>query len=371
MSLFSPLLSSITGQFSGASGASQILSGSASNKKLATGADSVANIGRTLDQAKADANKQRIIASVSLRIQGIAEGTIQPQDVWEKVAGFLTITGQPFTYTVDDAGQVEVKAQDLNEAAFTNGNNQLEGFRQALTRLDKVRSDVDSVTTRATLRSLLQSAVARVEEMERHAPASEAWETEFQTIKGTGRPVLIGLSPEGDLRAIDQLAGNFDYVEDSNKRLKLQAAGRELANILNGSGTATEAWHFEALGNKLEGDDYFLDTNDANEVVVRRNRDKRGVSAVRPLFQQTGETDLHIIPTFLQSKPEDDRIFKADWERQAAGFIQAKRPFHLEIQGDRIFARETNFGSIRRIALLDSVQGGAAKAGQALVNIIS
>lgn len=371
MSLFSPLLNSITGQFSGAGGASQILSGAGNNKKLATGSDSVANIHRTLDQAKADANKQRIAAAVSLRIQGIAEGTIQPQEVWEKVAGFLTITGKPFTYSIDDAGQVEVNAQDLNEPAFTNGNNQLEGFRQALNRLDQVRTDVDSVTTKATLRSLLQSAVSRIEDMERHAPPAEAWEQEFQTIKSTGRPALVGLSPNGDLRAIDQLAGNFDYVQDPGKRLKLQAAGRELSNILNGARSATEGWHFEALGNKLEGDDYFLDLNDSNEVVVRRNRDKRGVSSVRPLFQQTGETDLHIIPSFLKASPEDNRIFKQDWERQAAGFIQAKKPFHLEIQGDRIFARATDFAAIRRISLLDSVQGGPAKAGQALLNIIS
>lgn len=370
MSLFSPLLSAITGSYSGTSGATTILSAGTQHNKLGSGTSAIANIQRTLDAAKNDAGKQQIMAAVQLRIQGIVEGLVEPREIWEKVAGFSAISGQPFTYSVDSAGQVEVQSQTVDDLSFVNPG-QREAMRAALNRLDEVRSAVDTVVTKANLRSTLQGAVAAIDNMELQAPATEQWQKDFQTYKNLGRPVLVGLDPSGNLRAINQLESNFDYVEDPAKRLKLQEAGRELENILNGTTSATKSWHYSALGNKLEKDDYFLDVNDQNEIVVRRNRDRRGVSAVLPLYQQAGDSDFHIIPEFLKARPEDDRIFKASWEREAAALIQAKKPFHLEIQGDRVIVRETNFATIRRLDILNSVTGGAAKVGQATVNILS
>lgn len=371
MSLFSPLISAISGQSSNASlsGASQILGAGTTAGKLGSGSNAVANIQRTLDAAKSNANKQQIMAAVSLRIQGIAQGLVQPQEVWEKVAGFLTLTGQPFTYSVDDAGQVDVQPQSLEDLSFVN-NGQREAMRQALERLDVVREKVDTVTTKANLRNTLFGAVARLAEMERHAPPKEQWERDFQVIKSTGRPVLVGLSPEGNLRAFDQLNSNFDYVEDPNKRAILQRAGTELQNIINGDRSATESWQFEALGNRLQGDDYFLDVDENNAVVVRRNKDRRGQSSTLPLFQQSGSSDFHIIPEFLKSSREDSRIFKESWEEQATALYQAKKPFHLELVGDRIVVRQTDFTSARRADLLN-INTGNAKVGQSIVNIIS
>lgn len=369
MSLFTPLINAITGS-SGTTGVSSILSAGTRGQKLGSGTSAVANIQRTLDTAKADAGKQQIMAAVQLRIQGIVQGLVEPREVWEKVAGFSAITGQPFTYTVDNAGQIEVQSQTVDDLSFVNPG-QREAMRAALNRLDEVRSAVDTVVTKANLRSTLTGAISRIDQLERHAPADAQWERDFQNFKKLGRPVLVGLSPDGSLRAINQLESNFDYVEDPAKRLKLQAAGRELTNILNGTSSATKSWHYAALGNKLEKDDYFLDVDSNNEIVVRRNRDRRGVSSIRPLYQQAGNSDFHIIPEFLKPTSADNRIFKANWEREAAALIQAKKPFHLEIQGDRVIVRETNFASVRRLDILNSVTGGAARVGQATVNIIS
>lgn len=369
MSIFSTLQSALTGNFSRGSGASTILQGGIGRNRLGSGTDAVANIQRTIDEAKYNAGKQQIMASVSRRIQGIAEGVIEPKEVWEKVAGFLAITGQPFTYSVSDAGEVEVTAQSLDEPGSIRPDQQ-RAMGAALQRLDEVRQQVDTVVTKGNLRTRLISAVGRIGELEQYSPAKEQWERDFQTIKQTGRPVLVGLDAEGNLKAINQLESNFDYVEDPDKRLALQQAGRDLQNILAGTKSATESWHYEVLGNKSEKDDYFLDVGDNNEIVVRRNKDKRGISGARPLYQQNLLEDFHIIPDFLKSSESDNRIFKANWEREAASLIQAKRPFHLEIVGDRVVVRETNFASARRQDLLNLTSGNQ-KIGQATVNILS
>lgn len=364
MSIFSPLISSLGGSVGKTS---SILSGS--GKLSSPGQNAAAKIQRTLDEAKFDANRQRIMASAELRIRGIADGTIQPKAEWEKVAGFLAITGQPFTYSVDRSGQIQVQPQSRDDLSFLPPGQQRR-MSAALERLDQVRQQVDTVNTKATLRTKLQFAVARVDDMARFAPPQDQWERDFQTIKSTGRPVMIGLGPEGDLRAINQLESNFDYVEDPGKRALLQQAGRELENILNGTSSATKDWQFEALGNKLSGDDYFLDVDQNNEVVVRRNREKRGGSSVLPLFQQTGGRDYHIIPEFLKESREDRRIFRAEWEREAAALFQAKRPFHLELVGDRVVVRETNFASARRQDLLEQANNPTRNA-QAILDILS
>jgi hypothetical protein len=372
--VFSPLINSITGLAANAqarlSGASQIISGGTTGTSLGSGANAVSNVINTIDGAKADANKQRIMAAVSLRIQGIADGIIQPQEVWEKVAGFLAITGQPFTYSVDDQGQIDVQPQSLDDLSNVPPGQQ-NAMRQALERLDEIRTQVDTVNTKANLRSKLIVATARVDELDKLNPPREQWERDFNLYRSQGRPVLVGLDPNGNLRAIDQLASDFSYVEDASKRALLQGAARDLDNIIAGRSTATESWQFEALGNKLDGDDYFLDVDNNNEIVVRRNRDRRGVSAVQPLFQQAGNTDFHIIPEFLKETREDSRIFRDRWESEAAALFQAKRPFHLEIVGDRVVVRETNFATARRQDLLNVATGGNAKVGAATVNILS
>jgi hypothetical protein len=364
MSIFSPLISS----FGGSAGrTSSILGGIGTlSSPRQTPA---AKIQQTLDQAKLDANRQQIMASAELRIRGIAQGTIQPRSEWEKVAGFLAITGQPFTYSVDNRGQVQVQPQSRDDLSFVP-NSQRRQMSAALQRLDEVRQQVDTVNTKTALRTRLQIAVARLGDLERFAPPQEQWERDFQTIRSTGRPVMVGLGPEGDVRAINQLQSGFDYVEDPSKRAILQQAGRELENILNGSASATKGWQYQALGNKVSGDDYFLDVDQNNEIVVRRNQQKRGGSSVLPLFQQTGERDYHIIPEFLKPSREDTRIFKADWERQAAELFQAKRPFHLELVGDRVVVRETNFSSARRADLLD-MQANAQRRAQSVLDILS
>jgi|GEM_PF-905085 len=369
MSLFSPLTNAVTGQLTATSGASTILSSGLPGSSLRSRSDPIANIQATLDQAKNNAGKQQIMAAVQLRIQGIAEGLIQPQEIWEKVAGFLTLTGQPFTYSVDAQGQVEIQEQSQDTLAGLPAGRR-DQLSAALQRLDEVRLAVDTVVTKGTLRNKLVSAVSRLGELEQFAPATAQWERDFQLIAQTGRPVLVGLDGDGNVSAINQLESNFDYVQDADKRLILQQAGRDLQNILDGTASATESWQFEVLGNKVEGDDYFLDVDENNNVVVHRNAERRPITSTLPLFQQNRSEDFHIIPSFLESSPEDDRIFRDEWEREASALIQANKPFHLDIIGDRVVVRETNFASVRRLDILNQTSSAAA-AAQSAVNIIS
>ena len=348
-----------------ASGASQIITGG--NTSLQQGR-AVANVSATLDAANADAGKQQIMAAVQLRIQGIVEGVITPQDTWEKVAGFLAITGQPFNYSVNDFGEVEVTPQTLDDLSFVPPGQQGQ-MRDVLERLGEVRQQSDERNTKIAFRETLRSAVGRIGEMQQFSPPQEQWERDFQVIKSTGRPVVVGLSPTGGLRAIDQLESNFDYVEDADQRLKLQTAGRDLENILAGTASATESWQFEVLGNKLEQDDYYLDLDENEEVIVRRNTDRRTVNGTDLLFRQTGN-DFYIIPEFLRESDSENRIFQESWEEQAAALIQDRKPFNIELIGDRVVVRETNFVSARRQDLLDFSQG-QQDVGSALVSVIT
>ena len=366
MSLFTTLMSSVTGSFTNNSGAGAltILKGAS-----ATRSNGVANVQTALDNAKYDAGRQQIMANVQLRIEAIVNEEVVPTDTWEKVAGYLALTGQPFTYTVSNAGEIEVNEQNVDNLSSLPVASQSK-MRDALTRLDEVRAQVDETVTKANLRVRLIDAVNRVSQMELHSPPSALWETEFQTIKSTGRPVMIGLNADGEVRAINQLESNFDYVEDPDKRLILQEAGRKLTNILNGTATATETWQYEALGNQIEGDDYFLDVDDNNEVVIRRNTEKRrSATNFFAQFHANAGTDYHVIPEFL--KTENTNIFKASWEEQAAAFIQAKTPFFLDLQGDTIVARQTNFVNMRRLDLLDAAGSYRQQTAQALVNLIT
>jgi hypothetical protein len=368
MSIFDVLRSSISGTFSGASGASMILAGS-SGKKAGTGGDPAQKIQQILNTAKLDANRQQIMSAASLRIRGIAQGLVEPKEIWEKTAGFLTLTGQPFTYSVDQSGQVEVQPQSTDDLSFVTPG-QRTFMRKALERLDEVRIAVDTVNTKANLRNKLSGAVDRIKELQQFSPPQEQWERDFNLYRKLGQPVMIGLTSSGDLKAIDQLNSNFDYVEDPTKRAILQNASRDLKNILSGAKSATENWHYAALGNKVEGDDYYLDVDQNNEVVVRRNTERRSVSTTQPAYQQTGTADYHIIPEFLKATREDQNIFKADWERQAAEHIQNKTPFHLELVGGFVTVRATDYTSARRQDLLDFTSG-RTKIAQATINLLT
>ncbi len=368
MSIFDSLISSVSGNFNRSSGVTTILNGG-SSRKLGTGGDPAAKINQILENAKLDNNRQQIMRGAALRIRGIAEGTVAPKEVWEKVAGFLAQTGQPFTYSVSQAGEIEIQQQSVDDLSFVP-LGQRPSMRAALQRLDEVRKEVDTINTKANLRNRLLDAVDRIGKLQQFAPPDAQWERDFNLYRKLGQPVMIGLNPSGDVRAINQLNSNFDYVEDPNKRLLLQNASRDLNSILKGEKSATETWHYSALGNKIAGDDYFLDVNDSNQVVVRRNTAKRGVSTTQPAYQQTGQADYHIIPDFLKVSREDNNIFKADWERQAADMILSKKPFHLDAFGGGVIVRPTDYNSARRLDLLD-FNGARTRIGQATINILS
>ena len=473
MSLFSPLSSAVTGgSWSGRSGASLILSGSGRSGAslilsagngadlLASDSNAAASIQNIIDGAKVDAQRQQMMRSVSLRIQAIALGRIEPKAVWEKVAGYLTATGQPFTYTITDKAKVEIHAQVLQPVTVTDSGKVEEAqtarpgrrddmvralqltvtdtgevetheirpprreaaMRQALQRLDDIHEKVDALATKRTLRKRLIDAVDRIKEMDLYnGPAEEEWERDFQVIKSTGRPVLVGLDPDGHLRAIDQLESDFDYVEDPYKRLKLMVAAvqlhsmlkeksaleragerrrekksdytsvmhtlkstnkdlydimkkneKNLPDIMKKKNDNMEVWQKEVIEFWKNGDDYFLDVDENNKIVARRNKDTRRMSTAQRWLQESKVgnkkkehmsaaevwfvehvgVDYYVIPEFLKESRADAPTFNERWEETAMDKMKNKTPFHLALIGDRVYVRETTFVSAFTAELL-------------------
>ena len=75
------------------------------------------NIRRTLDEAGAEANRQRIIRAAVTRLEAIRLELVTPQEVWETTAGFLMLTGQPFKLNVSATGEITVDAQVESDLA--------------------------------------------------------------------------------------------------------------------------------------------------------------------------------------------------------------------------------------------------------------
>lgn len=229
------------------------------------------NIRATLDAAGAKANAQQIIRSSLLRLQGVAQEVIQPGSEFEKVGGFLTLTGQPFKVIQDERGQLTAIAQSESDLREYTPSQQAQ-IRTALTELDDLISKQDLQDTKSDLLAEISFGAVRVAEMNQlFSPPQELWEMQFQNFKATGKPVKVALDANGQLQAVDILNHDFTEIENVNDRLKLVQARDQLAAILDGTQGATELWQFEALGNKLAGDDYFIDLDDNGDVVIRRN----------------------------------------------------------------------------------------------------
>ena len=189
----------------------------------------ITNLQTTLNNMDALASRQRIMAGAIGRVQDIAAGRITPTADWELTSGYLAQTGVPFKLEVSQTGEIIVNPQsDLIDQLPLQQQGKM---REALERLEEVRGQFDEEVTKEELRDKLHYAMLRVTELENFAPIREDWEEEFERRKTMGRPMMIGLNKDGELDVFDQKETNFDYVEDDDKRLKLQLAMAELEAI--------------------------------------------------------------------------------------------------------------------------------------------
>lgn len=316
----------------GAAGAAAILSaGQKKPGQFNIKSDAANNIKATLDQLASDANSKQMLNSALRRLQGIAEGIIEPDQSreWETVGGFLQLTGQPFKLGFDDRGQLSVQPQsesDLSE--YTP--RQRQQLRAAMEELSGLVSDADLEDTKTDLQAQLAFGMLRIEEMKAFSPAEAAWEKQYLRLQERGVPVKLSLDADGNLFALDQLEHDFADVENEADRLKLIQARRDLENILNGAKTATETWHFEALGFKIDKEAYFLDLDEDGNISVERNK----LETVTPDFL----TDDNGGPAPTEA-----------WQEKALQLYSEKKSFHLDFGPDgRIEVVENNFLNVTR-----------------------
>ncbi|WP_420549256.1 hypothetical protein [Curvivirga sp.] len=295
----------------------------------------VTNIQTTLSQSDVNANNRLIMNSAINRLNGIAQGIVEPnQDrEWEVVGAYLQATGQPYQIKIAANGALSVEAQadgilsDFNEA-------QKLGIANAIQQFDSVANQVDQESARNGYLNSYNNAAARLIMMRQHAPAEDPWEIDFQRYAELGIPVQVGLNGEGEIVAINQLEHDFSEVEDIDDRLKLLAARDELKFILENPGSATKSWHHLALGNRTDDDDFLLVLDDDGEIAIRNN-----------LHRDTPASQLslnHITPQFLKDDFEVETT--SQWQVDAADLYRQGKGFYFDFDhtGTNIVTREQN-----------------------------
>ncbi|MCR9218810.1 MAG: hypothetical protein NXI21_01150 [Alphaproteobacteria bacterium] len=303
-----------------------------------------------IDQLGAEAGRKQITASALIRLRGIAEGVIDPSSEWETTGGFLQITGQAFKLSLDAQGQIQVEAQAESDLLdYTPG--QREQIRAAVDQMKELVAAEDLETTKADLRATLAFGVLRIEEMKRFSPAEEFWETQFQNLAEAGRPVKLSLDADGNLFALDQLTHDFSDVADFRDRQTLLDAQRDLKAILSGAKAATEAWQFEALGNKSEGDDYFLALDADGAVTVERN------------------SVPTVTPEFLAADPDGPET-TAPWQQEALSLYRAKKGFHFDFDPSGQTLRVVE-NTLQNLTQGDEIAAGEEKIRSALVSLLA
>ncbi|MEQ8603450.1 MAG: hypothetical protein RIB45_09025 [Marivibrio sp.] len=312
--------------------------------------DAAVNIRGTIDQLGAQAARQQMIGSAVNRLNGVAQGIIDPSNDWERVGGFLQITGQPFTLSIGDKGEIQVQAQAESDLADFNPRQQ-KMIRDAIERMNELVQQVDFEDKKTELRGELAFAMLRVEEMKRFSPAEEFWERQFQSLEAAGRPVKIALDADGAVTALDQLTHDFSEIEDLDDRRTLLNARNELQDILSGQRAATKGWHFTALGNKSSGEDYFLDLDENGAVTISRNN----IGTV--------------IPEFLQPDPDGPQT-EAAWEEEALALYENRRGFQFAFSpdGQSLVVKENTFQTLTQGV---DIQAGQERIRAALVSLLA
>lgn len=349
------LTNSISSPISVASMLSDLANGTSSYSDSVSGSY---GLQQALDGMKATASRQRIMSGAIGRINGVADGSITPEADWEKTGGYMATFGMPFMLSISQVGKVEVTPQE--DTVKTLPISQQSKLTNALSRLDDVRKAYDEESTKEQLKNTLLYAVSQIIKMDtQYLPAKDQWEKDFQTAKTIGRPMMVTLDKSGNLQVTDQINSNFNYVEDDDKRLKLQMAGAKLNNILNGNASATELWQYEALGNRSSKTDYFLDVDDSGNIVVRNNTDSKTSNSLLPSYLDSQKTTkYYIVPDYLQDAGDYDKIYKSSWEKDAMALYAEKKPYYLDVQGSQVKAKQLDYTAIMTRDILSPYTNG-------------
>jgi len=289
--------------------------------------DAAQKIRATLDQAKVDNSFQRFYVGIANQLEGIRQGAVKPKEDWELTAGFYQAQGVPYRVTVE-GGKPVITAQ-VDDPMDDKTPQQRAAIRRAVESLDGIFKAQDELNTKVRLNITLADAVDRLGQIKQLAIPKTAWEFEARRFYQAGTPFQIALDAEGNITVRDQSKELFNdrpVVE----RNKLRQAVSQWNAIRNGTLTATELWQFEALGNRQANDDFYIDLNDAGEVVLRRNN-----------FN-------NVLPEFLELQPNEAVSTEFPWQRQALELYAQGKGFFLDTtpNGTGIVVKENNYANI-------------------------
>lgn len=320
----------------GGAGATAILQGLLTPKKpgqFIPKNNAITNLQKTLGGADFQAGQRQIFQTALNRLEGVRQGIIDPNpdQEWETLGSFFAATGQPFQLFLNEQGQLTAEAQATGElAGFSQAQKQ--GIYNAIDQFDEIAEQVDFENQKTRLLNKYVEGAVKLSQLENYFPAEDRWELDFEHFRELGVPVQVGVNANGELTAINQLDHDFAEVENEGDRLKLLAARDELANILAGRGSATKDWHFKALGNKVEDDDYLIGLDKNGDIEIRRNLHRDTPTSAKTLN--------HLIPDFL--KEENEIEFDRPWKEQAANLYRQGKPFYFDYDnsGRNLIARE-------------------------------
>lgn len=306
------------------------------------------NIRATLDDARLEALRQNFYVGVTNQLEGIRQGLVQPREEWELVGGFLQAQGTPFKIIVDGAEPRIVAQSDTDLAEFAE--TQRVQLRRAFTELETLFQREDEIRTKINLNVTLANAADRLEAIRQFSPAQAAWEFEAKSLISTRTPFQIALDANGNITLRDQTEDLF-LDRPALDRAKLTAAVDEWERILEGTSPATETWQFQALGNTQDGEDFFLDLDDAGNIVVKRNS-----------FE-------NILPAFLEV-PDGAVEGATQWQRDALELYRQGKGFYLDFDasGRNIVVKENNYINVSGLTDPDRIRD---TSGNALLDLLA
>lgn len=288
--------------------------------------DAAQQIKATLDAAKVQQSFQQYYAGIANQLEGIRQGVVKPTEDWELTAGFYQAQGTPFRVTVED-GKPKITAQADDEMTGRSVVQKRQ-LQAAIASLDGLFQQYDDQQTKFSLNYKLAEASDRLNQMQNfYSPPSANWEFEARRLYKSGTPMQIALDAKGNVTVLDQTKDLFTDRSVADRK-KLQQAMSDWKQIQAGTKTATELWQFEALGNKSEGSDFYIDLDDAGKIDIKRNN-----------YQ-------NIVPDFLKIENIEDVKTTARWQNDALEMYKNGKGFYLDFLGTNIVVKENNYINI-------------------------
>lgn len=291
--------------------------------------DAAQQIKATLDAAKVKSSYQQYYSGIANQLEGIRLGVVKPKEDWELTAGYLQAQGTPYRVGIDEKGKPKITAQ-IDDKFEGRSAIQAKRLKDAIGQLDDVFKQYDEQQTKYNLNYKLAQAVDRLNQMQNYySPPKANWEFEARRMYQTGTPFQIALDAKGNVTVVDQSKELFSdrSVVDRNK---LRQAVSDWNQIKAGTKSATELWQYEALGNKSEGTDFYIDLNDAGKIVLKRNNYN------------------NVVPDFLKVDNIEEVSFSANWQKQALDLYKEGKGFYLDFDGSgkNIVAKANNYINI-------------------------